>query len=243
MAECLLFVDRLGMKAALRQGTTAGLEHLVAFQDHLAEVLASCHPTDMRIESDSGAAIFGKVEDAVICGEQVFQAMFDVPNPTIWMRGVIVGCAGLTRIADLMTARDRGEVTVHSPGPALLEALVAEKSGFKGFRLRVRGSLLTGAARTALAKRIVTEDPHDAVAPQTMSVYRTKPLRYANAVADDGFEDVLWMLDDEPRFNARDSELSDRLRRAGRDLAEAEQAAMTKVVFEEARAIARIARR
>jgi hypothetical protein len=239
VAESLLFVDRLGMKAALRHGTTAGQQHLNAFQDRLADALANCHPADMRVESDSGVAIFEGIEEAVVCGEQIFKTMFDAADP-IWMRGVIVGCEGVVRIDDLITERNRGGVIVRSPGPALLEALVAEKSGFKGFRLRVKASLLDANARNALRKHVMTEDPYDAVAPPTAWVYRTKALRNANAPLDDGFEDVLWMLDDEPRFNERDSELSYRLRRSGRDLAEAEQAAMTKVVFEEARAIAGI---
>ena len=51
------------------------------------------------------------------------------------------------------------------------------------------------------------------------------------------------MRDNEPEFNTRDEDLTYRLRRAGRDPAEAEQAAMTRVVFEEARAIAGIVRR
>jgi hypothetical protein len=81
------------------------------------------------------------------------------------------------------------------------------------------------------------------VEPPTADIYLTKALQDAAAPEGGGFEDVLWMFDDEPAFNARDEELSFRLRRAGRDLAEAEHAAMTKVVFEEVRAIARIERR
>ena len=33
MTECLLFVDRLGMKAALRRGATKGYQHLSGFQN------------------------------------------------------------------------------------------------------------------------------------------------------------------------------------------------------------------
>ena len=194
------------------------------------------------MESDSGVAVFSDVEAAVLAGERVFQAIFDATGP-IWMRGVIVGCAGVTNVLGLGTVRARGGLTIRAPGAALLDVLVAEKSGFKGFRLRVKTSLVSSTSRHALSKRMITEDPDEAVAPPTVDMWRTKSLLNAGAPNGDGFEEVLWMLDDEPRFNERDEELTYRLRRAGRNPAEAEHAAMTKVVFEEVRAIAGIVRR
>lgn len=230
------------MKAALRQGTTPGQQHLSGFQNRVADALSKCGSLDVLIESDSAVAIFADVGRAILSGEQVFQTIFDAPGP-IWMRGVIVGCGGTTTISALMNRRTRGGIPIRGPGSALLEALVAEKSGFKGFRLRVKTSLLTPAIRNSLQKKVVTEDPYDAVPAPTSTIFRTKDLRYAGSPNGSGFEDVLWMLDDEPEFNTRDEELTYRLRRSGRDPAEAEQAAMTKVVFEEARAIAGIVRR
>jgi hypothetical protein len=239
--ECLLFVDRLGTKAALRDFGTAS-RHLTVFQDLLAALIAARSPSDSLIESDSGVAIFSDVVSAILAGEAIFQAMFDAEGP-IWMRGVIVGCPGIQLAHDLRQTRQIGSVLISSPAAPLLNALVAEKSGFKGFRLRVESALISPQDRNVLVKRIVPEEPYDNVRPSYVDVYRTSPLRFAGAMRADGFEDVLWMVDDEPEFNSRDEELSYRLRRAGRDPEESVHAAMTKVVFEEVRAIARITRR
>ena len=229
------------MKAALRRGAIAGQLHLTKFQDLIAQLLAACKPLDAVVDSDSAVAIFPKVDEAILCGERAFRAVFDSEGP-MWMRGVIVGCPAMRAANDLETERQVHGVKILSPAQPLLDALVAEKSGFSGFRLQVRSSLLTPQARASLKRQVITEEPYDAVPAPTAELYRTRKLDYAGS-SDSEFEDVLWMLDDEPEFNRRDEDLSHRLRRSGGDPEEARHAAMTKVVFEEVRAIAGIVRR
>jgi hypothetical protein len=115
-------------KAALRQGARKGRQHLSGFQNRLAKELSGCAPLDVPVDSDSGVVIFRSVSEAVLCGERVFRSMFDAPT-TIWMRGVIVGCPGIVDASELTGERTHSGVTIRSPAPALLDALVAEKAG------------------------------------------------------------------------------------------------------------------
>ena len=242
MAKCLMYVDLLGVKSLMRSGGVAAIDkRLDVFHRQFAAAIAPTDAVAAACHSDSGIALFADPVAAVLAGEAVFKATFDHGGPPLWLRGVIVGAPAISSLDDLTVKRTIKGLPTSTHSEPLLTAIVAENSGFKGMRLLIPRTLLTRSDRTALRREVIVEDPHDAVATPTANVYLTRTLKYASS--DASLADVLWMVDDEPEFNDRDELLSNRLRRSGGNAAESQQAAMTKVVSEEVRAIVGYPRR
>jgi len=235
----LLFVDLLGTKARIRTGGIASVvSRIEAFQRLIEAEFQRSAPNQWMAESDSAVALFDDGPSAVRAGANLFRSAFDATSGSnsepFWLRGSMVPAPMINDTRDLFREGESHDWHTKVPSDVLIEALILEKSGLKGMRLFMAPSVLSQAERVALQRNVAWGSPSVA-----RPVYVSRVLGFATPpqVAHLGAEDVLWMIDDEPYFLTRDTDLRHRMRRAALDPEEYTQAAMTLVVFEEARSI------
>ena len=239
----LLFLDVLGTKSVWSRDGVAGATSVFDRLRVLVRNQARNNPAVIlsgAIESDSAALVCATAADAVKVAIDIYCAAFFEPSLVAtrahrtWLRGVIGPVGAVADVADLRTskrlARDLPRLTVATYADELLDAISAERAGFKGMRLLIREELVTEAVRKA----------HQIRLPPRRSVLH--PFRHLDHSAyperlEDHF-DVLWMAaGDEDEWRRRRNRMSSRIRLSARDTDEVLQAAATQVVFDECDAI------
>jgi len=154
----LLFIDMLGVRARWHIGGRQSAEHAFsAFRSVIVravQTIAGGEIVQGGIESDSAAIEFTSVRSAIKVGQNAFRIAFsEARNPEderLWLRGVIVPASNnepLRSEKSLTPYLEQIKDSTYSP--LLLEAIAAEKAGFKGMRLLVGGGISKHTARKA----------------------------------------------------------------------------------------------
>src|SRR5258705_1140032 len=140
----LLFIDMLGVRARWNaEGRAGAVRAFSQFRSVITEAIQTRkRGTILRggIESDSAAIICPSLRVAVDIGRRAFRIAFGrarSPNDErLWLRGVIVAGNDEEQFRrEQPLAQGLEQVRVAEYSPSLLEAISAEKAGFKGMRL------------------------------------------------------------------------------------------------------------
>ena len=153
----------LGVKSRWLQFGKQGAESAFKkFNELINDSVEQSHkkPITGFVEADATALVFSDVQDACLFARTLyFNAFFTVKNDTderIWLRGVIVS---VKDVEPLRTGTDlHTGLAVYGYSDRLLEAVQVEKSGFKGMRMVIEQSLLTGTVRSKLKTTIKEND-------------------------------------------------------------------------------------
>lgn len=228
----LLLIDMLGVRARWAEGgaegATEAFDTLIDLVDDAVDENEDI--TCAVVESDMSVILCRSASAALRTGREIFQSAFGGPasrerRRRVWLRGVCVPRPKRLDLEGLRRPQRRSFVHVYEYAPAVLEAIALEKCGFRGMRLVVSPELLTDGVRSRMS--IGTAD--EPVVP-----FRRLAPAPAYPRQLDGFEDLLWMADEDPdkwrRYRAR---MTTRLRQASYDNEELVQAAATQIVFDE----------
>ena len=234
-SRVLLLIDLLGVKARWHAGGRKAAEQAFgtfeqlmrdALDDDLADKVAAG-----LIEADSAAFVCSSLRCAVSIGRRVFVNTFlDPQKPTderLWLRGVIVpfkGAANFRRSKSL--SRGHTKVNITKLHGSLLDAVAAEKSGYRGMRLLVGGGEGAGDGYRRRAATVEVKEKHY---PPFLRV-RTPP--YPEQLRKGNFYDFLWMatsdVDEAKKLSAA---MQNRIKWAANDAEEFLHAASTQVIF------------
>ena len=234
MGRALLLVDLLGLRSRWHAAGRAGAE--IAFR-HWNSLVSTClehGPGNVvrtgLVETDAVALLFDKPSDAIDCGARLFRSAFvsrvQESGERFWLRGVITDAGNLTTIRTMsLLESTAGPVETGSYSPEVLDAIAAEKSGFKGMRLLVETSLLTPETKRATSLKI---GDHFTARSRVLSL-STYPIPLVGR-----FCDVLWMAtSDEAEWGALKALIARRVAHSARNTDEFIHAAATDVVFHE----------
>jgi hypothetical protein len=239
----LLFLDILGTRSVWSREGVAGAANVFDRFRALIRSEARKNPSSIlsgAIESDSAALVCVNASEAIALGTALYRAAFFQPSLTatrgyrMWLRGVIAPVGDVADVAELRTSRrlakDLPRVTVETYSNELLDAISAEKAGFKGMRLLIQDDLVVDTVRAAHQLKIGARSA--TLHPFRNLDHSSYPTRLA------GHLDVLWMAsEDEDEWRTRRNRMSSRIRFSARDTEEVLQAAATQVVFDECDAI------
>jgi hypothetical protein len=237
-------MDLLGSKAIwMKEGAQGAAAAFDQFARLIASALARNDSGVMSagVESDSAAVLCKSAVAATRIGIEVYHQAFIHSAITrerlhrTWIRGVVVPADGVDSVDSLRTTIDREheKLSVSTLSPVLLDAIAMEKSGFRGMRLLVDGSLLFRSDRHQLRDDLNCSP----LVPVRCLNYSNYPPRMGD------YEDVLWMAScEEEKIVRRRRRMATRMRLAARDAEEIQQAAATQVVFDECAEILESAR-
>ncbi len=239
----LLFVDLLGAKARWHVGGRVAAQR--AFKTLETIVVRAIEqydgdaPLGGFIETDSAALVFESLPIAVPFAQRLFVDTFVAPksysDERLWLRGVIVPYRGNLKF------RHRVRQSVLPPSiqvtrleNSVLDAVAAEKAGFRGMRVLIGGGRGTGRAmRDAAAERLRAGNR----LPQPFLRLRTP--QYPSRLVRGRFCDFFWMgSNDRDQIRLLNDAMANRLRWGSGNAEEFVQAAATQVVFNLWRAFA-----
>jgi hypothetical protein len=236
----LLFLDILGTRSVWgREGVSGATALFARFQRLIREeAQPSGHAIlSGAIESDSAAILCRDAASAISLGAAIYRGAFFKPSASatrehrMWLRGVVTPAGEALDVADLRTSQPLSEdlrLSVETYTDELLDAISAEKAGFKGMRLLVPSQFITSRVRTA---HKIPLDGRNFI-PFRHLDHSWYPPRLEE------FHDVLWMASgDGEEWRRRRNRMSSRIRASARDAEEVLQAAATQVVFDECDAI------
>lgn len=236
----LLFVDMLGVRASwLKSGRRGAEEAFHRFQECIQHALISYSRTeilDAVIESDSVAVKCRNAESAVSLACRLFRRSFargaDLRDgKRIWLRGVIlpVGASAQFRTPSDI-ARSSVSLTNFTYHKRLLDAISIEKSGYRGMRCLIKSNLVTEALQLRNQFKIGKE---------FLPRFRHLAHSYYPSRLGMEFQDLLWMnpYDHIGQWPIYQRYMANRLRYAGHNPEELNQAAATQIVFNECEAM------
>jgi hypothetical protein len=233
----LLFVDMLGVKARWQQGGRVAAEE--AFQHFwgLVAYAVRGESTDTvsagMLESDSFAIDCKDTGTALRIAQRLYRAAFlktlDSREDRTWIRGVLLNRTESVELRRLTRFKTRAPIDLMLYSGDLLDAIAAEKSGFRGMRLLVDETLVTDALRKQW--RLMKD---------TYYFVPFSKLRHSfyPVVTDTKFCDYLWMAALEEREKSQmNVVMARRLRYASKNSEESLHAAATQVMFHEVTAM------
>lgn len=244
MARALLLVDLLGVRARWLTAGRAGIEFAFRHWNtlickSLAHVPVNAIQAGL-IETDAVALLFEKPSEAIDCGVRLFRLAYtsrvQESGERFWLRGVITDASTMTTIRTVSPLPGvASHIEAASYSHEVLDAIAAEKSGFKGMRLLVELSLLSPET-----KRAISLDLGGRRIPRTRLLsLSTYPSRLSST-----FCDVLWMAtSNEEEWTALKALTARRLAYSAKHSDEFVHAAATQVVFHECGAMFGKARR
>jgi hypothetical protein len=232
----ILFVDLLGARSRWQRG---GIDTALTAFDHFTRfMIAAAKPdltavVDGAIETDAAAFVCSDLNFALSIAQRAFMRAFDTPKgdqtERLWIRGAIVPAGEGALRTERSAYGDAGNVKIFTYSREFFDAVSVEKSGFRGMRLLVRGSLLTPSARKTIAIPVGNRF--------LVPVKRLRHSTYPRGPAED-LQDFLWMASSEPAdWERAQRRMSSRFRDSTGDQEEFAQAAATQVLFHEATAI------
>ncbi len=232
----LLFFDLLGAKARWHAGGRIAAQK--AFQALESIVVRAIQqsgddaPVGGFIETDSAALVFPSLTNAVPFAQRLFVDTFVAPksygDERLWIRGVIVPYRGnLTFRRRVRQSMLPASIQITRLEDSVLDAVAAEKAGFRGMRLLVGGGKGTGRAM-----RDKTADQLRAGKRLPNPFLRLRTPQYPTRLVRRRFYDFFWMSsNDSDRLRLLDQAMASRLRWASGSAEEFVQAAATQVVF------------
>lgn len=230
-------MDVLGFKSILQKREIAKATIVQEyFVELVRDAIKQTAPISGGIFADSAALQFENVTEALIVGEKVMYRALSNPQKEgqtrVWLRGVIGDMANEDKfvISSELTVKN-ASLTVTKWSPPLLSAIASESCGFKGMRI-----LVSPGAYSGLTGRLPIR-LYDAV-----SIPLVRSLRHSIYPAYvKGWHDYLWMIDGTQQIEKVKGILDRRLRWAGDDPREFEQAAATYLVSTEIESLIRAA--
>jgi hypothetical protein len=235
----LLFVDVLGVKRQWRSaGSKGAKEAFLKFHDVINLALKSFRKTqviDGIVESDSAAILCAGPKSAIKLGRTLFSNAFRVGNShnekRLWLRGVIVPYLASAKFRDETPFSDRFTVIRYFQlSDELLDAIAAEKAGFRGMRLLISGEL---SKQFWKKPSIINLGDYG----HTITARRLDENAYPRILFERGFKDILWMISAEPIWTEFKTIMAKRLRLAITDPEEIIHAGITASIFSQAGAI------
>lgn len=232
----LLLIDLLGVKARWHKGgrraAQRAFEALEAIVVNAVKHSESNAPVAGLVETDSVALVFESLLTSIPFAQQLFVDTFLAPksysDERLWFRGVLVPYRGNLKFRYKARAtRLPSTIQVNRLEDSVLNALAAERAGFRGMRLLVGGGTGTGhRTRNSAADKL----PGGRTFPRPFLQLRTP--QYPKRLARGHYYDFLWMAsNDADRINKLNEAMANRLRWASGDPDEFVQAAATQVVF------------
>jgi len=240
-AECLLFVDMLGVRSAWKRGRSGVIRRLRAFEDLVLKAVGKSASPPCRgvVETDATVLFFSRTTDALAFSVALYRSAFftgeEAGDERIWLRGVLAPVSGRKpAFRDEVPTGVKG-LTKFRYADAVFAAINAEKSGFKGMRLLISKDLV-GDPLVADYTEKVGEHGMPRIATLKYSGYPEEVLPFKCS-------DVLWCLSADAREEARLTDrMQKRLRWSKPDAEEFLQAAATQVLFHETNAMLHTAR-
>ena len=232
----ILFIDLLGARARWKRGGVD--DSLAAFQHFTSFMIAAAKPdlqyvNDGAIETDAAAFVCDEPEAAFRIARRAYLRAFETPRgkmrERLWLRGAVVPAGDGPLRTEHQAWGPASRVKIYTYGRDFFDAVAVEKSGFRGMRLLVRGSIVTPRLRREMSFPI---------GPRTLVPFRRmRHSVYAQGPSDD-LQDYLWMSTNETdEWRRLEFQMSSRLRDCTSDPEEFAQAAATQVLFHEASAI------
>jgi hypothetical protein len=231
----LLLLDLLGVKAKWHTGGRPAAEHaFAAFEAIVREaVTPALHGQVISglIETDSALFVCPTLQCAVNIGRNAYVKTFLAPqkpyDERLSIRGVIVPHRGPTPFRKSKRAtRAKSKLVVSQLHNSVLDAVAAEKSGFRGMRLLVGGGSGTGQKARAAAASVYVKEKHYA------PFLRVRTPQYPTQLRDKKFQDFMWMATDSAtEYLQLRTAMHNRIKWSANDPEEFLQAASTQVVF------------
>jgi hypothetical protein len=232
----ILFVDLLGARSRWQRG---GIDTALNAFDHFTRFMIAAAKPDLRavvdgaIETDAAAFVCSDLNVALSIAQRAFMRAFETPkgdqSERLWIRGAIVPAGEGALRTERSAYGDAGNVKIFTYSREFFDAVSVEKSGFRGMRLLVRGSLLTAQARKTITIPIGDRS--------LVPIKRLRHSTYPPGTVGD-LQDFLWMASSQPADWERVQRImSSRFRDSTEDHEEFAQAAATQVLFHEASAI------
>lgn len=235
----LLFVDVLGVKHQWRSAGSKGARVAFSkFHNAIDLALKSVRKTqviDGLVESDSVAILCTSPKTAINLGRTLFANAFRIGNShneqRLWLRGVIVPYSSSVKFRNEAPFSDKFVVIRHfNLSNELLEAIAAEKAGFRGMRLLISGEL---------SKQFWKNPSNIKLGEYGLfkTARRLDENAYPRILFEKGFRDILWMVSDEATWTEFRAIMAKRLRLAITNPEEIIHAGITASVFSQAGAI------
>jgi hypothetical protein len=236
--RAILFVDLLGVQRMWQNGGAAAVKARIdsfhGFIKHqltyLPETLHREGDYTVILSGDSVAVTCEDYEQAIGIGIHLFrQAFYAKIESPYWLRGAISRWSNQYFTGNTTPISTKGGLQVgvqYAMEEDYLHVLALEKSGFKGMRLLINSALLPNFGRDLVR-----------VWPGC-----TRPLRIIAHLAectypDAEYADVLWMADDEHRYDTLTHIMAQRFKRSTHDQEEFTQAAWTRATFDQVESI------
>lgn len=207
----LLYVDLLGVKARYQTGGVPAARRAYTVLGKVVadglKALPQGRPVAGVVQSDAAALQFERASDAVTVGRAIFQECFrrSSKERRVWIRGVVMKGSGPKASLDKQTplkGAPEGILERHF-STALLRAINAEQSGFRGQRLLIEESLVTPQLVNSHGWEML-----DGVLKPAHRLFYSSYPQHAEK-----FMDVLWpMADDPSRWPGGYRRLMDRVR-------------------------------
>lgn len=225
----LLLIDLLGVKARWARGTADAAIALEAFDEFVLTGLSEANATPRTggIDSDAAAFVFDELDDALRAAQGIYVAAFTageaLADPRYWIRGVILHTDTDDTRRDVSLPPPFAHLTRSDYTEPLMDAVCVEASGhLKGMRVIVQSSLVD----TGLRDRFAIKTRHGHLVP-----FRRLDMTH---YPDGDWQDYLWMVPSDPdNWTEIDAIARNRMRGAGPDGKELDQAAHTRVVFDQ----------
>lgn len=229
----VLFVDLLGVQKMWVAGGAPKVRARVSEFNQFIRKQFDVIPSELHrggdytvfLYSDSAAVACQDPDQAIGIGKYLFsQAFFYKEVPYLWLRGAIAPWANQHEIASTsqFLARKTPVGTQYILEDAYLDVTALEKSGFKGMRLVINPNLVPNRAKVHCRKWGEFKRP-------LHTVCRLEKFSYPA----DNLADVLWMADDEKKFEQLKAIMDQRFKRASADPEEFVQASWTRAVFDQ----------
>jgi len=180
------------------------------------------------IEADSAAMICPSLKSAVRIGGKAFHIAFRgakiLSDERLWLRGVIIPFNDNEQLrTEKPLAEDLAQIKVSGYSPSLLEAISAEKAGFKGMRLLIGGGI--SYSQSHRAYKLMIEGRR--ITP----ILRLHTPAFTGRLKD-AYRDILWMASSSKDTREElQQHMFNRLRWAASNEDELIHAAITQVVF------------
>jgi hypothetical protein len=232
--RAILFVDLLGVQKMWLTGGAHGVKARISeFSAFVIQQVNELPPglqldgeQSIVVSGDSVSVICRDVEHAIGVGVHLFtQAFFNgrTASSPFWLRGTIGRwlSTDLTIVRSVPIRAGSQLVGTHFINEDdLLGVLALEKSGFRGMRLILDGTMIS---REQLFNRT-----WDGFKRPLRTITRLKDCTYPEGA---GYVDVLWMASSEDQYNRLRGIMDGRFGKSARDQEEFTQAAWTQLVF------------
>jgi hypothetical protein len=233
----LLFVDMLGVKARWqaggRQAAEAAFQHFWGLIGYAVREESPETVSTGILESDSFAIDCKSTSVGLRIAKRLYRAAFirtlEKRDDRTWIRGVLLNRTGNGSLRRLTRFKTDAPIDLALYAGDLLDTIAIEKSGFRGMRLLIDETLVTGPLREEC--RLVRDTYY------FVPFAKLRHSLYPKALASK-FYDYLWMatLDDEEKADL-DAVMAHRLRFASKNSEESLHAAATQVMFHEVTAM------